>query len=96
MSDPHIKRASLAEIRKMKEKVELFHDPNAPEGESLGPDFWAGATLEAPKKPRSVHLKLDPDVFDFFFEEAKGKGHLTRMQNVLKAYVNAKTAKRRA
>ncbi|MFG1358535.1 hypothetical protein [Xanthobacter pseudotagetidis] len=74
----------------MKERGELFHDPNAPEGESLGPDFWTEATLEPPRKPRSVHLKLDPEVFDFFFAEAKGKGHLTRMQNVLKAYVKAK------
>jgi uncharacterized protein (DUF4415 family) len=74
----------------MKERGELFHDPNAPEGESLGPDFWAEATLEPPRKPRSVHLKLDPEVFNFFFAEAKGKGHLTRMQNVLKAYVKAK------
>ncbi|MCL8382847.1 hypothetical protein [Xanthobacter aminoxidans] len=90
MSDPNIKRASLAEIRKMKERGELHHDPNAPEGESLGPDFWAEAKIEPPRKPRSVHLKLDPEVFDFFFEEAKGKGHLTQMQNVLKAYVKAK------
>ena len=90
MSDPNIRRASLAEIRKMKERGELHHDPKAPEGESLGPDFWAGAQIELPRKPRSVHLKLDPEVFDFFFEEAKGKGHLTQMQNVLKAYVKAK------
>lgn len=74
----------------MKERGELFHDPNAPEGESLGADFWAKAEIEAPRKPRSVHLKLDPEVFDFFFAEAKGKGHLTRMQNVLKAYVKAR------
>ena len=84
-----IKRASLAEIKRMKEGGELFHDPNAPEGEDLGPEFWASATLNSPRKPRSVHLKLDPDVFDFFFTQSKGKGHLTRMQNVLKAYANA-------
>ncbi|MFG1351823.1 hypothetical protein [Xanthobacter autotrophicus] len=76
----------------MKEKGELFHDPNAPEGESLGPEFWAKAEIEGPKVPRSVHLKLDPEVFAFFYEEAKGKGHLTRMQNVLKAYAKAKQA----
>lgn len=44
--------------------------------------------LEMPP-PRSVHLKLDRDVFDFF--KSQGKGHLTRMQNVLKAYVRAQT-----
>ena len=92
MSEPLIRRASLAEIRKMKERGELAHDPNAPEGESLGPEFWANAKIEGPRTPRSVHLKLDPDGFAFFYEEAKGKGHLTRMQNVLKAYARAKQA----
>ncbi|GAB5505688.1 MAG: BrnA antitoxin family protein [Rhizobiaceae bacterium] len=87
MSDPNIRRASLAEIKKMKERGELFHDPHAAEGESLGPDFWADADVEGPGKPRSVHLKLDPDVFEFF--RSQGKGHITRMQNVLRAYVKA-------
>jgi uncharacterized protein (DUF4415 family) len=71
----------------MRERGELFHDPDAPEGETLGPDFWANAQLERPEKPRSVHLKLDPEVFEFF--RSQGKGHLTRMQNVLRAYVKA-------
>lgn len=73
----------------MKESGELHHDPNAPEGENLGADFWARAEIVAPRKPRSVHLKLDAEVFDFFHRQAGGKGHLTKMQNVLKAYVNA-------
>ena len=87
MTEGSMKRASLAEIWRMKEKGELFHTPNAPVGEELGPEFWAKARLVEAKRPRSVHLKLDPDVFEFF--QAQGKGHLTRMQNVLKAYVNA-------
>lgn len=90
MSDPHMKRASLADIRRMKDEGKLFYDRNAPEGESLGAEFWAKAQIEPPRKPRSVHLKLDPEVFDFFFQEAKGKGHLTHMQNVLKAYMKAR------
>lgn len=73
----------------MKEKGELYHNPKAPEGESLDATFWKNATVEEPKKPRSVHLKLDPDVFDFFFSLSGGKGHLTRMQAVLKAYAKA-------
>ncbi len=89
MSDPSMKRASLAELKKMRDDGKLFHDPAAAEGESLGAEFWAQARIEAPKTPRSVHLKLDPDVFDFFFAECKGKGHLTKMQQVLKAYVKA-------
>lgn len=89
MREPTMKRASLAEIKRMKEKRELFHDPKAPEGEDLGAEFWAKAEIEGPKRPRSVHLKLDPEVFEFFHTQSGGKGHLTKMQNVLKAYVSA-------
>lgn len=89
MSDPVLKRASLAEIRRMKDKGELFHDPNSAEGESLGADFWAKAEIRRPAERRSVHLKLDADVFDFFFSESHGKGHIRWMQNVLKAYADA-------
>ena len=89
MSVPNIRRASLADIRRKKEAGELFHDPEAPEGESLGAELWAKAEIEETKRARSVHLKLDPDVFEFFRQQAGGKGHLTKMQNVLKAYAKA-------
>ena len=89
MTERNMKQASLAELRRMKENGGLFHDPNALEGEQLGPEFWAKAEITGPRKLRSVHLKLDPEVFDFFYSQSNGKGHLTRMQNVLKAYVNA-------
>jgi uncharacterized protein (DUF4415 family) len=75
----------------MHEQGLLHYDPNAPEGpppgEELPDDFWDNAKIVFPKQPRSVHLKLDPDVFDYF--KRQGKGHLTRMQEVLRAYVNA-------
>lgn len=74
----------------MREKGELFHDANAPVGEDLGAGFWARAEVHEPPRRRSVHLKLDPDVFDFFYSETNGKGHLTRMQNILRAYVEAR------
>ena len=69
----------------------LHHDANAPAGvEELGVDFWANATLDSPKpSPQSVHLRLDPEVFAFF--KRQGKGHLTKMQDILKAYVRAHT-----
>ena len=89
MTDANMKHASLAEIRKLRDAGKLFRDPGAPEGEPLGADFWAKAKLEEPKRPRSVHLKLDPEVFEFFFTVTGGKGHLSRMQAVLKAYAVA-------
>lgn len=73
----------------MMERGELYHDPHAPDGADLGLDFWAKAQVVLPKRSKSVHLKLDPEVFDYFVEITKGKGHLTRMQAVLKAYVLA-------
>ena len=90
MTEKDIRRASLAEIRRMDEAGELFHDPNAPEGPELGPEFWAQARVEGPRRTRSVHLKLDAAVFEHFVAETGGKGHLTRMQAVLRAYVEAK------
>ena len=87
MSKTNITRVSLSDIKKMKAKGEIHHNPNAPVGESLGPEFWANAQIVEPKAPQPVLLKLDPDVFEFF--KTQGKGHLTRMQEVLKAYVNA-------
>ncbi len=92
MSKTHIKAASLEDIRQMHERGELYHNPDAPVGPSLGADFWAKAVVVEPKKPRSVHLKLDPEVFEFFVSETNGKGHLTRMQDVLKSYMNARKA----
>ena len=89
MTEANIKRASLEDIRRMRDAGELYHNTGASEGEDLGPEFWASAVLVAPRKPKSVHLKLDPEVFDYFVQITGGKGHLTRMQAVLKAYVEA-------
>lgn len=79
---------SLAEIREMEKRGELFRGDSAPEEDDLlPPDFWEKAELVSPPRV-SVHLKVEPEVFDFF--KRAGKGHLTRMQNVLAAYVRAK------
>ena len=87
MTEENWKRVSLAELRRMKEAGEIHHNPNAPEGPELGDEFWANAVWVEPQGRTSVHLKLDPEVFDYF--KRQGKGHITRMQDVLKAYVKA-------
>ena len=93
MTKPDIRRASLEEIEAMHERGELYHDPNAaegpPPGEELPDDFWDTAVVVDSPGRRSVHLKLDPEVFDFFYEKSHGKGHITQMQNVLRAYAKA-------
>jgi len=57
----------------------------------LEPD-WTRAELVMPRPRQSVHLRLEREVVEFF--KAGGKGHITRMQAVLRAYVDAH--KRRA
>lgn len=52
----------------------------------LRPD-WTKAKLVLPEPKQSVHLRLEQDIVAFF--KAHGKGHISRMQAVLKAYVDA-------
>ena len=59
----------------------------------LEPD-WTRAGLILPRPRQSVHLRLEPEVVDFF--KAGGKGHITRMQAVLRAYVDAQKRRREA
>jgi len=53
---------------------------------SLRPD-WTRAKLILPRAKQSVHLRLEQDIIDFF--KRRGRGHISRMQAVLKAYVDA-------
>jgi uncharacterized protein (DUF4415 family) len=84
---PTIARYSLSEIQAMRERGLDKTRPDAPESESLGEDFWKSAHVVIPHGKTSVHLRLDSDVAEWF--RAQGKGHLTRMNAVLRAYVDA-------
>jgi uncharacterized protein (DUF4415 family) len=57
----------------------------------LEPD-WTRAELVIPRPRQSVHLRLEREVVDFF--KAGGRGHITRMQAVLRAYVDAQKRRR--
>jgi len=82
-----IVRHSLSEIGKLRERGKDKTSAKAPEAESLGAEFWKSARVIVPHGKTSVHLRLDNDVVEWF--RAKGKGHLTRMNAVLRAYVEA-------
>ncbi|MFM8607659.1 MAG: BrnA antitoxin family protein [Hyphomicrobiales bacterium] len=55
----------------------------------LDDSFWKAATFvnEKPKRKTSIHLRVDQEILDHFRNQ--GPGHLTRMANILKAYVQA-------
>jgi uncharacterized protein (DUF4415 family) len=82
-----IVRHSLSEIRAKRGLGEDRTSAVAPEAESLGAEFWRSARVAMPAGKTSVHLRLDSDVVEWF--RARGKGHLTRMNAVLRAYVEA-------
>jgi uncharacterized protein (DUF4415 family) len=84
---PTIVRYTLSEVEAIRERGEDPTDPNAPEAESLGAEFWKSARVVIPSGKTSVHLRLDRDVAEWF--KSRGKGHLTRMNAVLRAYVEA-------
>jgi len=95
VTEKTITRISLAELRAMKDRGELIpNHPDAQPGEDLPPEFWENAIVVDYREPTSVHLKLDPLVFAYFKQQ--GKGHITRMQNVLKAYVLAEMRKKKS
>jgi uncharacterized protein (DUF4415 family) len=89
MANDDMRRSSLDEIKQMRAKGQTRTTPaDAPEIE-LDEDFWRNAMIAETAAPRKtdVHLRVDPETFEFF--RAAGKGHLTRMAKVLKAYAQS-------
>lgn len=73
----------------MRAKGEARPTPaDAPEIE-LDEGFWRAARIVETKPPRlaSIHLRVDPQTLEFF--RSAGRGHLTRMAKVLKAYAQS-------
>ena len=62
-------------------------DPDA----DIVPD-WTKAKLVLPQRKQSVHLRVDPDVLDWF--RRQGSGYLTRMNAVLRTYYEAQRKRR--
>jgi len=52
----------------------------------LTPD-WTRAKLILPQARQSVHLRLEQETVEYF--KSQGRGHISRMQAVLKSYVDA-------
>jgi len=85
-------KRSLSEVEALRDRADDPTHSDAPEARSLGEEFWKSARVVMPSGRTSVHLRLDSDVVEWF--KSRGKGHLTRMNAVLRAYVE--TQKHRA
>jgi uncharacterized protein (DUF4415 family) len=86
--DSDIRTYSLDELHRMRKSGLGRTRPDAEEIE-LDDSFWKHAQLMLPPSAakKSVHLRVDYDVLDWF--KSQGKGHLTRMNHVLRAYYQA-------
>jgi uncharacterized protein (DUF4415 family) len=82
-----IVRYSLSGIKKKVASGASKTRADAPEGAPVGEEFWKRARVVIPRGKTSVHLRIDSDVFDWF--KKQGEGHLTRMNAVLRSYVEA-------
>jgi len=51
----------------------------------LDADFFAAAEIRMPDAKPSITIRLDPDVLDWF--RSQGKGYQTRINAVLRRYV---------
>ena len=92
MEDDDARRSSLGGIRQMRTKGLIRKTPADASEIELDKEFWRHAAIVETGEPRktSVHLRIDPETFAFF--RPAGKGHLTRMANVLKAYAQSRAA----
>ena len=84
-----IVRYSAAEIKTRIARGEDQTRDDAPEAESLGEEFWSKAILVMPRTKEAVSLRVDADVLDWF--KSQGPGYLTRMNAVLRSFVEAKS-----
>jgi len=76
----------------MKERGDTQPSFTAETAPDLPKGFWDDAVLVNHTKTKEpISLRVDSDVLEYF--KAQGKGHLTRMNAVLRSYVDAQRSK---
>jgi uncharacterized protein (DUF4415 family) len=94
VSEKDIKTYSLEQIRAMKGQTDW--DALSKNGDFEGPDEedfevdWSRAVMVENFLKTPISLRVDPDVLEFF--KSQGPGYQTRMNAVLRSYMNAKKA----
>lgn len=74
-------RTDMAKLRRKDDKSINYEDSPATTKE-----FWKDAKVFMPQHKVPVSLRLDEDILNYFKEE--GSGYQSRINAVLKAYVN--------
>jgi len=100
MSEERIVRRTLDDKRKGKTdwaRVDTMTEDELEKAARADPDaqptdmaFWEGAEIVMPEPKERVTMRLDKEVLDWF--RKGGKGYQTRMNAVLRAYMEARTS----
>ncbi len=95
----NIVRHSEAELRAMRAAGQTHSDwqgaaqmpiPDAGDpDDAMEPVDWATTALPMPKRKEHTNLRIDADVMEFFRKQ--GKGYQTKINAVLRAYVEQMT-----
>jgi uncharacterized protein (DUF4415 family) len=107
MKEKHIVTYTLEELRKLQARGKTETDWNQvdamteedidaaarsdPDALPTDEDFWRDAVLVVPQEKEQISLRVDKDVLRFFREQ--GKGYQTRMNAVLRAFVQSQKAR---
>ena len=75
-------KTDLARLRRKNDKSINYEDSPATTKE-----FWQAAKVYLPQNKVHISLRLDKDIINYFKEE--GGGYQSRINAVLKAYVNS-------
>ena len=90
MKERNITRVTLEEARKMRSQTnwEKFDasDAEEPDEDDFEIDWSKAEFVPAPSK-QAISLRVDPDVLEFF--KSQGKGYQTRINAVLRSYMEA-------
>ena len=78
----NISKKRVKKIKSIKDE-----DINYSDIPELGESFFKNAKLVMPKPKAAISLRIDSDVLDWF--KSQGSGYQTRMNAVLKAFINA-------
>jgi uncharacterized protein (DUF4415 family) len=95
MSDVHTGKALTSKPGTDWERLRQMSDAEVHEAIVADPDatptdeeFWASAEVVLPQRKPTITIRLDADVLEWL--KSQGKGYQTRINSILRAYMNAK------
>ncbi|MBS0287999.1 MAG: BrnA antitoxin family protein [Proteobacteria bacterium] len=94
MNEKFMKHSSVSRTNWKKLHQENDADINYDDISETDAKFWADAHVVMPKHKVHISVRLDEDIVDYFKEE--GRGYQSRMNAVLRSYVNSHEKKKHA